>query len=385
LLGMTMKKPDSPTKISLLSPLCCALALNGCTRDDSPGSGDAWSCNLPPRVDAEGVTQWSWRLQWWGNGDLAAACASYGAEAKMVMEVDVPTNPRASSTLPDCTTDEVLSGATRACAIAGAYRFEADCAAGELRFELPSENTFHGYYHIEGAAVVETMRHLLGQNVECSRQVFTRTGVSAAPPAPDAGAPGPDVSDANACPVTYPDPGCGAEAKPVCAPDASAAIAIYYCGCDGRTIVGGYEGPRAPYQFKGCCAGSALPGSVACPWDADVIPDGVASTVDGGSSPIDSQACTFDGSGLPGSFDDCVAAGGKLWNAAGSTDTFCVLTSTPNYVQCQAAGGYVVTWDRYCPDTGMTGGTVCEMYYPEEGCPSGRLPKGYGWTMPSCP
>jgi hypothetical protein len=70
--------------------------------------------------------------------------------------------------------------------------------------------------------------------------------------------------------VTYPNPGCSAAATPVCEPDASAAIAIAYCGCDGTTLIGGFEGPTAPYQYKGCCPGSNPDMPYPCSFDAGV-------------------------------------------------------------------------------------------------------------------
>jgi hypothetical protein len=327
---------------------------------------DAWSCNLPSRVDDAGVTQWSWRLQWWGaDGDLADVCASYGAGAKMVMEVGFPQNPHPTSTLPECTTDEVLNGATRACILAGSFRFEADCTAQELVFELPSENTFHGYFHIEGPAVGKTMRYLLGQNVACSRQVFTRTGVSFAPET-DGGvnAQGP----VDACDILYPEPGCGVGAKPVCyrSDEPVPLLGALYCGCDGATLMGSVVGPSEPYQFKGACPG------------------------DGGLPPNDGGACSFEGGGLPESYDACVAAGGKAVNATSLVPAMCVFDiqgqygNPVDYGRCTAVGGYTTIYDLVCQDAGMKGSKVCMVFYPQNGCPTVTRPEGYFWQMPSC-
>ena len=223
-----------PKAHPLLALVCCTLTFGGCTRDDSLGNNakkdansepdvtlpdvtptpdaapplspdlgvpgpdtklapdttsvspsDAWSCSAPPRADDAGVPQWSWYFLWPSSEPLASVCASYGAGAKMVLEVDLPTDPHASSSLPDCTTDEVVNGTTRACAIAGAYRFEIDCTAGALYFELPSENTIHAWYHMEGALVTKIKRYVVGQGVECARSVFV-VGFAALP-VPDGG------------------------------------------------------------------------------------------------------------------------------------------------------------------------------------------------------
>jgi hypothetical protein len=156
----------------------------------------AWSCNAPPRVDDAGVSQWSWYFHWSSSEPLASVCASYGVGAKVVLEVDLPTDPHASSPLPACTTDEVRNGTSRACVIAGAYRFEVDCAAGELYFELPSENTIHAWYHMEGSLVTQIRRYIVGQGVECSRSIFV-VGFAAAP-TPDAGPLPQDAGDGDA-------------------------------------------------------------------------------------------------------------------------------------------------------------------------------------------
>ena len=223
----------------LFPALCCTIVPAGCTRNDSLGTADrhdasqsetagpgsetaapdgnppsdtrlvvpaeVGTCsNYPsaPRVDSAGVDQWSWYLHWFGvTGDLASTCASYGAGAKMVLEVDVPQDPAASNTLPDCSVDEVLNGASQVCAIAGAYRFEADCAAGKVLFEMPSQYTFHGYYHIEGPLVSVVYRQLVSQDVHCTRDLYLPTGLAAAPSVGDAGAaPADATADGSTCP-----------------------------------------------------------------------------------------------------------------------------------------------------------------------------------------
>ena len=179
----------------MLSILVGTLLAAGCGGSDS--TTDVSQCSEYPstsRVDSAGVTQWWWHFHWSAE-NLAAACATYGIGAKMVLEVDVPSQPTVGTSDLNCTTDEVVNGTTRTCTIQGAYRFEADCTAGQMLFELPSQNTFHGWYHIEGALVTTTMRSLLGQGVECPRSVFVRSDVPAAPSPQDAGAPAQDGGD----------------------------------------------------------------------------------------------------------------------------------------------------------------------------------------------
>jgi hypothetical protein len=290
------------------SMLCCLMAFGSCTRDDSIGNNtkrdasptpdtkpmpdvlptppdlvvpnpdlgpapdttwlppaDAWSCSAPPRVDDAGVSQWSWYFHW---ASSAETCASYGAVAKMVLEIDFPTDPQPSRALPDCTTDEVRNGTTRACMIAGAYRYEIDCNAGELYFDLPSPNTIHGWYHMEGARVTKIQRYIISQGVECSRMIGV---VGFGPlPAPDGGTDALDATDA--CKVEYLEPGCGAAAKPVChqSGEPIPLIGVYYCGCDGKTLMGSVVAADQPFQFKGCCPGDTgfgPLGSYSCPWD----------------------------------------------------------------------------------------------------------------------
>jgi hypothetical protein len=72
--------------------------------------------------------------------------------------------------------------------------------------------------------------------------------------------------------LTYTSPGCGADAKLVCLREAgdTPAIGIYYCGCNGRTIMGGIDYAPQPYQFKGCCPGDSgfgNMGAYSCPLD----------------------------------------------------------------------------------------------------------------------
>jgi hypothetical protein len=166
-----------------------------------------------------------------------------------------------------------------------------------MLFEMPSENTFHGYYHLEGALVGNTLRARVSQGVECPRSLITPSPILAMAAPPDSGVPSPDVGDGNACPLVYADPGCGVDVKPVCYGSGGdvPAIAVYYCNCAGKTIMAGLNGPSEPYQAKGCCPGESgfgPLGSYSCPWDGGLpylTPTGDAgvATTDAG----DGNAC----------------------------------------------------------------------------------------------
>jgi len=145
--------------------------------------GGAMGCSKYPttsRTDSQGTTWWSWYLHWQSAGvsvasgvnDLASFCATYGDGALMVAEVMVPRNASPDTSLPACTQAEIMSGGDRACAVAGAYRFEAPCGAGELLFELPSESAFNGFYHFGSNAVPSPPRHLIMQDVHCPRDLY---------------------------------------------------------------------------------------------------------------------------------------------------------------------------------------------------------------------
>jgi len=155
------------------------------------------------RTDDNGTTWWWWYFHWQSaSPDLPDFCATYGAGAMMVLEVAVPANPSASassaSALPPCTSDEIWQGSSHACTVANAFRFEAPCTTGELLIELPSEYAFDGYYHFESAEVPAPPRHLVNQDLDCSRDLFV-TAPSFGPLAPDGtsgldGGPGIDGS-----------------------------------------------------------------------------------------------------------------------------------------------------------------------------------------------
>lgn len=188
------------------------------TQPASRESGDG-SCSKYPattRTDSNGTTWYWWYLDWQSaSTDLARFCATYGAGASMIVEVAVPQNPSPTTTLPVCTSDEIRNGGSRACAIADSYRFEAPCVAGEMLFELPSENAFNGYYHFESAAFPAQPRHLVNQDVHCTRDLYLAAlepGAILVDAGPDSAGP-PDVLDASspdssACPSSLPSGPC---------------------------------------------------------------------------------------------------------------------------------------------------------------------------------
>jgi hypothetical protein len=234
------------------------------------------SCSQYPatsRTDSNGTTWYWWYLHWQSaSNDLAGFCASYGASASMVVEVGIPQNPSPQTTLPICTNDEIWNGGSRACAVADSYRFEAPCGAGELLFELPSQNGFDGFYHFESAQLPALPRHLITQDVHCSRDLY----VTAPAPGPLVLDAGIDSSDGGVCKSIYTSPGCGGATKPDCwQPNGEPipAIGIFYCNCAGKTVMGSVVGSDEPYQFKGCCPGDSGFGPMSgysCPADGGI-------------------------------------------------------------------------------------------------------------------
>jgi len=245
----------------------------GCTRDsslDKPGGIDASrndialagpdvaSCSKYPvtsREDDGGVTWWWWYFHWQSTAGLADLCASYGAGAMMVVEVAAPRNPTPSTTLPECSTEEVLRGGTRACAVANSFRFVTPCDAGEMLFELPSEYAFNGYYHIESAQVPAAPRHPIMQDVHCTRDLYVAGGPTAA--LVDAGS---TTTDAAMAGIDVGDEDAGAaEAGTI---DAATTEAGTSCGPPGAIIpVGGSCGVTITHcqsAWDGGCQGYAL-------------------------------------------------------------------------------------------------------------------------------
>jgi len=138
--------------------------------DACPGYPPTW------RLDDSGTTLW-WSHFSWAQDDLASVCASYGADAKMVLELTRATNPPAPH-LPPCTNSEVMGGGTRACAIADAWRIEAPCTAGELLFEssVTALGSIESYYHVESAQVPDAPRRLVAGDATCVREIRPGTG-----------------------------------------------------------------------------------------------------------------------------------------------------------------------------------------------------------------
>jgi hypothetical protein len=149
----------------------------GCASDEATSDvSPEGSCSKYPRssrTDDNGTTWYWWYLHWQSvSPDLDAFCATFGDDAMMVVEVDFPQNPAPTTTLPTCSSDEITKGSSQSCAVAGAYRFEAACRAGELLFELPSDAAFHGNYHVESTQAPGMPRHTVNQDVHCTRDLF---------------------------------------------------------------------------------------------------------------------------------------------------------------------------------------------------------------------
>ena len=134
------------------------------------------SCPMYPstsRVDSTGNMVWWWHFGW-QQSDLASVCASYGPDAKMVLELGGEKDPPATS-LPECTNSEVMGGGAHACTILGRWRVEADCTAGDLLFELPIQ-AGSGYYHVESAQVPDAARRFVVSDATCPRDLRPSTG-----------------------------------------------------------------------------------------------------------------------------------------------------------------------------------------------------------------
>lgn len=213
---------------------------------------------LDSHVDATGNTVWWWRFHW-QDPNLATTCAAWGADAKIILEVDVPTNPSGSgTTLPTCALDTLSTGVGPQCAMANAWRFEAVCTDSQLMVDLPSIDTFHGYYHVESTTYSNSPRHLVSQDVHCSRDLYLPTGIGS-PPATtnDSGvdAPPDTAGCANGYHPYYTAAGCENNAVPVCLSVADAALAItQFCACDGvTTVTDDARGTISPYLYAGSC------------------------------------------------------------------------------------------------------------------------------------
>ena len=147
---------------------------------DSAATDADLSCRMYPdttRVDSTGNTLLWWRFDW-QQADLAGLCASYGADAKMVIEHRMQ-GPGVTSTLPACTNAEAMGYGDHACAMAGLVRLEVDCTAGYVVFEATKDwDVTHwegpGYYHIESAAYPLLTRRLMMVDRTCGRLVHPR-------------------------------------------------------------------------------------------------------------------------------------------------------------------------------------------------------------------
>jgi hypothetical protein len=128
------------------------------------------------RVDEAGRTLW-WSHFNWQQDDLASVCASYGPNAKMVLELVGATNDLATS-LPTCSNAEVLGGGTQVCAVANSWRVETECTRGDLLFESPATTLgiSTGYYHIESAQVPDSARRFVSSQSPCVRDGRPGTG-----------------------------------------------------------------------------------------------------------------------------------------------------------------------------------------------------------------
>jgi hypothetical protein len=139
----------------------------GAASPDTITADDVPSCAVyagMPRVDGDGAALYVWRFDW-RQDNLASLCASYGDDARMVIEHRLGTLATTSA-LPSCTTAEVMGYGDHACAMAGWIRIEVGCTAGCVLFEgAGSYDSVRwggpGYYHIESAQYPLLPRRLM--------------------------------------------------------------------------------------------------------------------------------------------------------------------------------------------------------------------------------
>ena len=157
---------------------------------DVPVMADAFVCPSASdsRVEGDGTTVWSWRFVW-QRDDLASVCASYGTGAKMVLEINSSVLVAPASALPSCTVEETMGIGSRTCVAYGMGRIEADCLAGELEFEMTTNQAPrigwdypNGYYHIESSENPNTARKFVQTDTTCSSTMVPHSG-----PIPDLG------------------------------------------------------------------------------------------------------------------------------------------------------------------------------------------------------
>jgi hypothetical protein len=144
--------------------------------DSSSDVTDTWCQDvMQSHVNAAGETVWWWRYHWdWAGQDLSALCASWGNNAKMILEVLVPPSTTdAGVNLPTCTPEAITTGAGPACMVENSRRFEVACTDGRFLLELPSQYAFSGYYHIESPSYPNSPRHTVYQDVHCSHDLYS--------------------------------------------------------------------------------------------------------------------------------------------------------------------------------------------------------------------
>jgi hypothetical protein len=213
--------------------------------DQGPGVDLTSGCQYPAEshVGSDGQAWWWWRFHWQDT----SVCAAWGSDAKLIVEVDAPANPGdASGGLRACTLDELWLDNAAPCAMANTWRFQASCTAGELLLDLPSSNLFHGYYHVESSTFPSSARHLINQDIHCSRDLYLPTGIGTAPAKlPDGGVD----SDDGTC------------ATPKAAVDAGAA-----CGV-GEAWITSTLGIFNAFCGKVCSDASDCPTGMSCVWN----------------------------------------------------------------------------------------------------------------------
>ena len=197
---------DAPIEVAADAPAQMADSPNQLTPVDAPTEdSDAPQCRVLPGPDTSdgGVKRWVWRYTP-EPADLWNVCDSYGSIPKLILEVVVKGYPNPRAGLPYCTANEVAMGATRACAVADAFRFVADCDQADMLIELPTDQpALEAYVHVESRNVTSSPRQMATVASQCERLLLG--GVSAWTGQLDGGLPGPeagaayDAGDGGAC------------------------------------------------------------------------------------------------------------------------------------------------------------------------------------------
>ena len=147
---------------------------------DSIAVDGAVSCTMYPdtsRVDGNGKTLYWWRFDW-QQDDLASFCASYGTDAKMVIEYALGM-PTTTGNLPTCTNAETMGYGDHVCAMLSMTRLEVDCTLGFVLFEGTQYPDWlfvsgPGYYHVESARYPVLARRLMIADKACDRLLHPR-------------------------------------------------------------------------------------------------------------------------------------------------------------------------------------------------------------------